>query len=56
LVLSANTMPEHVQGAAEAGADGHLSKPITAPELLTALEAALDAADGAGRDDQAAVA
>jgi CheY-like chemotaxis protein len=37
LVLSANALPEHVQAAGEAGADGHLAKPITPPTLLAAL-------------------
>jgi PAS domain S-box-containing protein len=46
LVLSANTMPEHLDGSNAAGADGHLAKPITAPVLLAALEEALTAAEG----------
>jgi len=33
-VLTANAMPEHVSASIEAGADGHLSKPIVADALL----------------------
>ena len=33
-VLTANAMPEHVSASIEAGADGHLSKPILADALL----------------------
>ena len=47
LVLSANTMPEHLDGSNAAGADGHLAKPITAPVLIAALEEALSAAEDA---------
>jgi len=42
LMLTANTLPEHVRAAFEAGADGHLAKPVTAQRLLAAIEAALD--------------
>jgi len=42
LVLSANVMPEHLAGSAEAGADDHLPKPIVAVALLEALEKAID--------------
>ncbi len=41
LALSANALPEHVAAALEAGADGHIAKPITAPALLAAIEDAL---------------
>ncbi len=34
IALTANAMPEHVQASREAGADAHLSKPITAKTLL----------------------
>ena len=37
LALTANAMPEHVKATAEASADGHISKPIRAPELLAAV-------------------
>ena len=36
--LTANAMPEHIAASAEAGADGHLSKPITADGLLARVE------------------
>ncbi|MHB8528703.1 MAG: ATP-binding protein [Caulobacteraceae bacterium] len=41
LVLSANALPEHVQAAAAAGADGHVAKPITPPILIGAIEETL---------------
>ncbi|WP_333585841.1 ATP-binding protein [Phenylobacterium sp.] len=37
--LTANAMPEHAQGAESAGADGHITKPVTADHLLGAVEA-----------------
>jgi signal transduction histidine kinase/AmiR/NasT family two-component response regulator len=42
VVLSANVQAEHLRASAEAGADRHLGKPIVAPVLIAALEAALD--------------
>ena len=45
--LSANAMPEHAEAAVQAGANGHLTKPIAAASLFAALEAALQAS---GRD------
>ena len=41
LMLTANAMAEHVAAGAEAGADGHLSKPVTSDRLFTAIEIAL---------------
>ncbi len=38
LMLSANAMAEHRDAAREAGADLHLAKPVTARDLLGALE------------------
>ena len=38
--LSANALPEHVRASAEAGADGHLTKPISADSLFEALNRA----------------
>jgi len=35
--LTANAMPEHAQAATAAGADGHVTKPITAEALLHTL-------------------
>jgi signal transduction histidine kinase/ActR/RegA family two-component response regulator len=37
LMLTANALPEHVQASLDAGADGHVAKPITAAELLGAI-------------------
>ena len=36
--LTANAMPEHAQASAAAGADGHITKPITADGLLRVVE------------------
>jgi CheY-like chemotaxis protein len=41
LVLSANTSPQDRKASAQAGADGHIGKPIRAEELIAALEAAV---------------
>ncbi|MGA0545576.1 ATP-binding protein [Brevundimonas sp. VNH65] len=41
LMLTANAMAEHVAAGAEAGADGHLSKPVTSDRLFAAIETAL---------------
>jgi len=35
-------MPEHAKASADAGADGHLTKPITAAALLQAVRDAAD--------------
>ena len=43
LMLSANAMPQHLEQAKDAGADQHLSKPVTPTTLLGALEAAVGA-------------
>jgi len=45
LMLSANALPEHVAAATAAGADGHVSKPVTAERLLSRIEAALGCRD-----------
>ena len=37
IMVSANAMPEHVRASLDAGADGHLAKPITAECLFAAL-------------------
>jgi len=49
--LTANAMPEHAQASRAAGADGHLTKPITAEALLRAVAAAAqgEAPDTAAR-------
>ena len=48
MMLTANTLPEHVAAGAEAGADGHIPKPITAARLLAAVD---DALSGMGGED-----
>jgi CheY-like chemotaxis protein len=47
LIVSANCLKEHVEAGRAAGADGHLNKPISAAELLTALETHVSAAQSA---------
>ena len=37
IILSANCLPEHIEAGKAAGADRHLSKPISAATLLTTL-------------------
>ena len=51
--LTANAMPEHAQASSAAGADGHVTKPITADALLKVVEQV--AAEG-GREAAAALA
>jgi PAS domain S-box-containing protein len=55
LLLTANAMPEHAEASASAGADGHLTKPISANELIAAVTAACEGA-GSGTDAAAKVA
>jgi CheY-like chemotaxis protein len=43
IVLSANTAAGDREASAQAGADGHLGKPVKAEELIGAISAALDA-------------
>ncbi len=45
IMLTANALPEHREAGRAAGADGHLSKPVTVSDLLAALEAAPDSAE-----------
>jgi CheY-like chemotaxis protein len=40
LMLTANVLPEHVAAGADAGADGHLAKPLNVQALFEALEGA----------------
>ena len=50
LMISANAMPEHLAASRDAGADAHLSKPLSAERLFAALgglEAARDEAAAA---------
>ena len=54
--LTANAMPEHDVAARHAGADGQLTKPITAERLLAAVEEVWDEAKtGLDRAERAAV-
>ena len=39
IMLTANTLPQHVEASLEAGADRHLPKPMSAPALFEALAA-----------------
>ncbi len=36
-VVSTNALPEHFRQSLAAGADGHITKPVAAPELLSAV-------------------
>ena len=38
LTLSANAMPEHAEASRNAGANGHLTKPIAADQLIAAIQ------------------
>lgn len=42
LMLTANAMPEHVEAGRRAGANGHVSKPITSASLIGAISELLD--------------
>jgi CheY-like chemotaxis protein len=52
-VLTANAMPEHVAASAAAGADGHLSKPILAENLINLV---MDVSAGAADQESSAAA
>jgi PAS domain S-box-containing protein len=55
--LTANAMPEHAQASSAAGADGHITKPITADGLLRVVENVWnERCAGEGADDTAATA
>ena len=41
VMLTANVMPEHISAGAEAGADGHLAKPLTVQALFAAIAGAV---------------
>ena len=49
VMLTANAMAEHVEAGRAAGADAHLTKPVTMASLVTAIGAALEPA---GADDR----
>ncbi|MFC7379083.1 ATP-binding protein [Brevundimonas sp. GCM10030266] len=42
IMLTANAMAEHVEAGRQAGADGHLTKPVTFASLFAAITAALN--------------
>lgn len=44
LIVSANGLQEHIDAGVAAGADGHLNKPVSVPQLLGALEPHVNAA------------
>ena len=48
LALTANAMAEHAKASAEAGVDGHLTKPISAEALLRAVSEAASGVAKAG--------
>ena len=43
IMLTANALPEHREASRAAGADGHVSKPVTVADLVGALNQALEA-------------
>ena len=47
LIVSANCLPQHVDDGRAAGADAHISKPISAHELIGALQIQMQAAQKA---------
>jgi signal transduction histidine kinase/NO-binding membrane sensor protein with MHYT domain/ActR/RegA family two-component response regulator len=47
LIVSANCLKEHVDAGRAAGADAHLNKPVSAAELITALDQQLRLAQAA---------
>ena len=52
VALTANALPEHVRASADAGADAHRAKPITAATLIPAMQlllAGVEVADAASR-------
>jgi two-component system, sensor histidine kinase len=44
LIVSANCLPQHVDDGRAAGADAHLNKPVSAAELVGALQSQMQAA------------
>jgi signal transduction histidine kinase/ActR/RegA family two-component response regulator len=48
LIVSANCLPQHVDDGRAAGADAHLNKPVSAAELVNALQSQLLVVDKAG--------
>jgi PAS domain S-box-containing protein len=54
LALTANAMAEHAQASLDSGADGHLSKPISAAKLVEAVRVASESAADAAEPNPAA--
>jgi signal transduction histidine kinase/NO-binding membrane sensor protein with MHYT domain/AmiR/NasT family two-component response regulator len=56
LIVSANCLPQHVDDGRAAGADAHLNKPVSAAELVNALQSQLHVVERAGEtaEEQAA--
>jgi signal transduction histidine kinase/ActR/RegA family two-component response regulator len=52
--LTANAMPEHALASAQAGSDGHVTKPVTSETLLGVLVAACHGGDANDRPAKAA--
>ena len=52
VMLTANVLPEHIAASAEAGADGHLPKPLSVQALFAAIEDAAATADDAGLENE----
>jgi PAS domain S-box-containing protein len=53
--LTANAMPEHAEASRQAGADGHLTKPIAADKLIAAVLATNDDAEDDGATEPEAI-
>ena len=51
-VLTANAMPEHISASRQAGADGHLAKPILAEALLDRVGEAASARVSGARSEK----
>ncbi len=49
-MLSANALAEHRDSSRQAGADGHVAKPVTVTNLMTALNAVLEPDDAPALD------
>jgi signal transduction histidine kinase/FixJ family two-component response regulator len=48
LIVSANCLPQHIDDGRAAGADAHLNKPISAAELVGALQSQMQTVERAG--------
>ena len=54
IMLTANAMAEHVEAGRAAGADAHLTKPVTMTSLFAAIGAALEPSAGTGAELESA--